>query len=79
MTTPYDRNRHVAVKTLYIKKLDLMVICSFLSLLFSLIYLTMLSIAQLSKSNIFQLQHHLFKHIQIMILKLVSCVKQMRL
>ena len=46
MITPHNQNRHVAVKTLYIKKLGLMVICSFLSLLFSLIYLTMLSIAQ---------------------------------
>ena len=39
MMTPHDRNRHEAVQTPYTRKSGFMVICSFLSLLFSLIYL----------------------------------------
>jgi len=53
MMMPHDHKRHVAVKTLYTKKLGLIVIRSFLSLLFSLIYLTMLSIAQSYQNQIY--------------------------
>ena len=51
MMMPHDQSRHMAVKTLYIKKKGLMVIRSFLSLLISLFYLTMLSTAAQSYQN----------------------------